>query len=715
MINFLKIFLIICLFCSTVFAKEYKLQTIEIFGSEEEIFNEPGSIYKMDEEELEQRQATNPHEVLKEIPGVIIQEEDGLGLRPNIGLRGAHPHRSRKVTLMEDGILIAPAPYSAPAAYYFPLFSKITNIEVYKGPSSIKYGPYSVGGAINLLTRDFKSENETSFLYSYGSYNTQKMQAWTAGEKNGFEWLVEANRWSSDGFKELPGGGDTSFFRNDIMAKGRYRFKSDRERVIGFKLGWSNEESNETYLGITQDDFNSNHLQRYEASREDVFNWDHFQIRTDYVHEWSDNIFSQLTVYRHNFYRNWDKLNGFADNTIDMRDVLNAPDAGQNPDFLAVLKGERASGPSETLRFGINKRDYYSQGINLENQFILDDYTTFDLGLLYHRDQIERSHELQDAQMTLSGITKDPSFIDVNNNNIDTSDAFRAFMILNTETDKWLVRFGSRFERVLSQRENKISGEISKRGESVFVPGVGVTYKINKKNNFFVGVNNGVTLPGPGQDSQIEPEESVNYETGYRYRGKSLNVDLVGFYNDYSNILGTCTFSVGCTDDQLDVQFNGGEALIYGLEFLLSSALNFKSLNLPITLSSTYTQAEFDNDFSSQNKEWGIGYVFAGDPLPYVPEWVTSVSLGLNYKKWSNNFVYAWRSSVFDQSVQVGRLEIEGYGTLNLTSTYNFNSNSSVYVKVDNVFDEVFVTSLRPFGARPGAPRWFSIGLKYGF
>lgn len=700
-------------------AEGFKLQTVKILGSRE-TYVEPGSIYQVTEEDLKNKKTTNVHEVLKDIPGVSIQQEDGLGLRPNIGLRGTHPHRSKKVTLLEDGILLGPAPYSAPAAYYFPFFSKITGVEVYKGPSSVKYGPNSIGGAINLLTRDFTQESTTELDYSFGSFDTHKFGAWQSGSSQNFKWLAEYNRASSEGFKELPRGGNTGFEKNDVLLKGRYTFNTEKERSLDFKYSWSDEVSNETYLGLTEDDFNQNPYARYESSSLDRFDWENKQYQVKYFNEWTENIFSDLTVYRSEFRRNWDKINGFADTSLDIRDIFASP-TGQNADFLAVLKGEKDSSPSEKLRFGINDRSYVSQGISLETRFskITSSFTNhFDIGLLLHNDEIERSHLLQDADMIGGRIVKENAFVDVDNSNIDSTDAFRLFLVDTFETEKILLRLGGRFERVSNRRFDKARGvETNTKTDDFFVPGVGISYKLNANNLVFVGANKGYTLPSPGQEEAIEPEEAINYEMGYRYKGKYF-VELIGFYSDYKNLLGACTFSSGCTTGELDVQFNGGEALVYGAEFLAGTEITYKEASFPIRLSATYTDATFDSNILSTNREWGGSSanpqtINPGDPLPYIPEFMASINVGLKYKKLTSNLFYNYKSKIFDQAAAVGQIEIPAFSTLNLNTRYQVDKKLGVYLNIENLLGEDYISSARPFGLRPGAPRWVSLGATY--
>ena len=99
---------------------EVILKANTILGNKYVARNRTGASYFLSTEDLEKFGYVDINRALRSVPGVTLYEEDGFGLRPNISLRGTSPQRSSKITLMEDGVLIAPAPYSAPAAYYFP-------------------------------------------------------------------------------------------------------------------------------------------------------------------------------------------------------------------------------------------------------------------------------------------------------------------------------------------------------------------------------------------------------------------------------------------------------------------------------------------------------------------------------------------------------------------------------------------------------------------
>lgn len=137
---------------STHRIREVVVRSNQMLGSKFEARNRTGSAYYLSPTELAKFGYTDINRMLKSVPGVNVYEEDGFGLRPNISLRGTKAERSERISLMEDGVLVAPAPYAAPAAYYFPNAARMYAIEVLKGSSQVQYGPFTTGGAINMVS-----------------------------------------------------------------------------------------------------------------------------------------------------------------------------------------------------------------------------------------------------------------------------------------------------------------------------------------------------------------------------------------------------------------------------------------------------------------------------------------------------------------------------------------------------------------------------------
>src|SRR5690606_7589741 len=88
------------------------------------------------------------------------------------------------------------------------------------------------------------------------------------------------------------------------------------------------------------------------------------------------------------------------------------------------------------------------------------------------------------------------------------------------------------------------------------------------------GVHRGFSPPSPGSSSETKSELSLNYELGFRYDRSSFRAEVIGFYNDYTNLLGSDLAAGGGTGTT--AQFNAGGVEIYGLE--VAADLDLKEL-----------------------------------------------------------------------------------------------------------------------------------------
>ena len=240
----------------------------------------PGARAEVTKEALERDEYDDLHKVLGGTAGVYLRDEDGYGLRPNIGMRGAAADRSAKITLMEDGVLSGPAPYTAPAAYYVPLVTRMSRIEVTKGPSAIRFGPATVGGAIDMIGEPFPAERAGYVDIAGGSDLYGKLHARAAERQKRWGVMAEYIKLRTDGFKDLDGGGDTGFDKDDIQVTGRLMSEptATTYHTLDLRAGYGEETSNETYTGITDEDFAAAPQRRYVATQLDQMNWKHWRL-----------------------------------------------------------------------------------------------------------------------------------------------------------------------------------------------------------------------------------------------------------------------------------------------------------------------------------------------------------------------------------------------------------------------------------------------------
>ncbi len=707
-----------------VILNEVVLEARVIFGSKFVARNRTGSSYYISPEEIAKFNYTDVSRVLRGVPGVNIVEEDGFGLRPNISLRGTSPERSAKITLMEDGVLIAPAPYSAPAAYYFPTIARMQAVEVLKGSSQVQYGPYTTGGAINMLSTEVPDSFGAFLNTSYGSFQSARLHAQFGDSRRNFGYALEYLNYSSDGFKNLDGGGDTGFNKNDLVAK--IRVNTNPEAAVGqaleLKFQYADEDSEETYLGLTQEDFEAEPFRRYAGSQEDLMTTEHLQFTLTHTLDFSENFRISTVAYRNDFKRNWYKLDYLTlnGNRESISDILEDPDTFAP--YYQVVSGA-ADSPADALSLKNNNREYLSTGIQTKLDYHWVGKKTFhdiEVGLRYHYDDEDRFQWLDDYAMVNSQMRLTREGIPgTDANRISDARAFAAFSMYKFKTGNLTLTPGIRYENMTLGRINYGSSDPDRTGSDlserenqvdIFIPGIGFNYNFEKLS-LFGGVHKG--FAPPGSEEGQNPEESINYELGSRFSLGEFSGEIVGFFNDYSNLLGSDLAASGGTGT-LD-QFNAGAVNVGGLELLLNYTLlsGNSKWNLPVTFSYTYTDTSFQTDFGSDDALWGE--VTAGDEMPYISKHQWNATLSLEHERYELN-VNARYTGAFRTQAGTGPIpDGEGVASnfiLDFAGKYHVGKHLSFTANIINLLDETYLVSRVPAGLRPGHPFGAFAGLQ---
>lgn len=690
-----------------------------------------GSAHVLRKDQLDRFEYDDPGATLQQVPGVYVRGEDGMGLRPNLGIRGANPDRSKKLTLMEDGILIGPAPYSAPAAYYFPLITRMTQVRVIKGPAAIAYGPQTVGGAIDFISRPIPSGTHGAVDLAAGEYGYNKQHVWfgssdEAGGREGSprgQWgfLVEGVRIQNTGFTELPSGADTGSTRNDWMFKTSYTLDPNAKTTHNFqlKLSYADEVSNETYLGQSDADFRENPYRRYPASMLDQMKNHRTGVVVTHTMEGPRSEWTiKTSVYRFDYQRSWNKFNrmGAASGAA----ILENPDDPQFAGYYRVLRGQIDSGsPADQIYVGPNNRTFVNNGI----QSVLTTSTktgpvdhAFEMGVRWYNDQVRRVHTESAYLMQGGTLVSAEQPILTTADNRASSHAFAVHM---TDAISWkslTVTPGARVEVIASRNEDYLLKKDDERILGAVMPGIGAFYEIVSGFGALAGVYRGFSPPAPGSNTQVKPEYSVNYETGIRYSKRRTRAELIGFFNDYSNLTDVCSLASGCVTVNLDQQFDAGRARIYGLEASSSVEPRAGDYKFPITAAYTLTQGELLNDFTSADPIYGV--VRRGYKLPYIPLHQWNVTAAVEHRIAGLNaavtYVAPMRERASDdplaQSLVTDDQTWADFG--GYVAPFKW---LRFYANLRNAFNAQNIVGRRPYGARVNAPRWLQVGLKAEF
>jgi Fe(3+) dicitrate transport protein len=688
--------------------KMYDFPQIDVIGRKPSLLMRiPGSADIIATTSLKHAQPLAGNEMFRQVTGVHVVDEEGIGLRANIGIRGLDPDRSRTVLMMEDGVPIALAPYGEPEMYYTPAIDRMKSVEILKGSGSILFGPQTIGGVINYITADppLVSTAGISLRGGTGGFASGQLSYGTTFDNVGVQVALLHKRADKLGI--------TRFTVNDLTAKVRFNL-TDNSR-LGFKLSAYDEVSNSTYIGITQTMYDRGEYYT-EVAPNDELDIRRYSASFTYDYFISDNSYIRTTAFGYTTTRNWLRQN-----------FSRTPSSGLTG---FVFGDTTVTNGAVFMRNSTGNRNRQFEVAGIEPRF----YTSYNLGSL--KNELEGGFRFlyeRAFEQRIDGRTAEARSGDLREDEIRTGYASslfvqnRLFINQNLTLTPGVRLENFSFSRDIFRINFRDTSLTANDALFTVVPGLGINYNFNDEYSIFAGVHRGFAPPrvkdaisNGGEALQLDAELSWNYEIGLRASLLSyLAVELTGYMLNFSNQVIPVSESSGGAGTGL---INGGSTMHQGIEAGIK--LDFGRLlgstyGIMLSTSTTFGNSEYNEDrFITVNSE---RVNIKGNKLPYSPEQFISASLDFSTPfgfglQLSGTFIgeqFTDELNTTEASASGESGLMPSYNVVDITGRYEIESiNSTVFLSVKNLADERYIASRRPQGIKVGLPRIITAGLE---
>lgn len=656
------------------------LETITVTGdwlaspNETKVLEHAGARSIVERKQIQESGASSVRDVLRQIPGVQVQESNGTGgsdISLNVGVRGLTSRLSPRSTILLDGVPLAYAPYGQPQLSLAPLsLGSIETVDVVRGAGSVRYGPQNVGGIINFVTRSipkqFSGEVGVGVEGASRGGGTKTTPTLFVGgtNENGLGLALLYSGTHGDGFRQS--NDHTSI--DDLMLKGAYRISNTDDIAISLHRF---EGKGRMPGGLTTAQFAANPFQSDRPF--DEFTGSRTDGSIKYTHNDGVNKFEMLTYYTDSYRSSYLEQEGTGA-SAGKRRLTTAP---RNYKTFAVEPRYSRLIDSGSVVQEVSVGFRYLREQASEVAARTGYYTPSPLENAYSRTQAP-------YQTSTGGTIAHAFYID---DRIDFGN--------------WTVTPGVRYESFRSHNDvftvanNRVTNAIYPKIESNEVlPTLSVLYRASERWTLFA--NAGVSF-GPQQYAQLaqsttslHPEKAKTYEIGTKYKGEAWSGELTLFNINFDKELQLARSITGDVGQWTDL----GATRHRGLESALRYDLGDLSASLKgLSVSGTYTYTQATSKAGN----------FAGRDLPFYSRQI--LTLGARYERgpWTLN------ADVYAQSKQrspgspddgkpyvtledsTGRLgNIPGYSTVNLRAAYDFGpsmSNLKLAVGIKNLFD----------------------------